>query len=158
FTVASGATLDLEGNSETIGSLAGAGTVTSINGAGALTTGADNTSTTFSGTIKDFTGEPAGTLALTKIGTGTLTLTGTNTYSGGTPVPGGLINFEAADNFGTGLITLDGGGLQWASGTSTDISSQLAAFDGATFDTNGNTVTLANALSGTAGLTLDDSA
>src|SRR5262249_38262110 len=68
---------------------------------------------------------------------------------------GGLINFNAAGNFGSGLITLNGGGLQWAGGTSTDISSQLAPFGskGATFDTNGNNVTLASTLSRTRALT-----
>jgi autotransporter-associated beta strand protein len=70
-------------------------------------------------------------------------------------IAGGLINFNAASNFGTGPILLNGGGLQWAAGTSTDISPRLAAFgaDGATFDTNGNTVTLASALSGIGGVT-----
>jgi autotransporter-associated beta strand protein len=93
--------------------------------------------------------------ALTKMGTGTLTLSAANTYSGGTTVIGGLINFNSASNFGSGTITLNGGGLQWASGTSTDISSRLAAFGagGATFDTNGNNVTLSSALLGTGGLT-----
>src|SRR5262249_36059050 len=68
---------------------------------------------------------------------------------------GGLINFNSASNFGAGLITLNGGGLQWATGTTTDISSKLTAFGagGATFDTNGNNVTLASALLGAGGLT-----
>jgi YVTN family beta-propeller protein/autotransporter-associated beta strand protein len=92
--------------------------------------------------------------ALTKQGLGTLTLTGANTYTGGTFVTGGLINFNAANNFGTGHIALDGGGLQWASGNTTDISSRLAAFgrNGATFDTNGNNVTFGSALTGAGGL------
>ena len=70
-------------------------------------------------------------------------------------IAGGLVNFNSASNFGTGPILLNGGGLQWAAGTSTDISSRLAAFGaaGATFDTNGNTVTLASALSGIGGVT-----
>lgn len=92
---------------------------------------------------------------LTKAGLGTLTLTGTNTYTGGTLVLGGLINFSAANNFGTGPITLDGGGLQWATGTSTDISARLAAIgaNGGTFDTNSNTVTFATGLTGTGSVT-----
>jgi fibronectin-binding autotransporter adhesin len=74
-TVASGATLNLNGFNQTIGSLAGAGSVTL--GSATLTTGNDNTSTTFSGTI-------SGTGGLSKVGGGVLTLSGANTYSGGT--------------------------------------------------------------------------
>src|SRR5262249_6727137 len=146
FTVASGATLDFNSFEQNIGSLAGAGAVTL--GAATLFTGSDNTSTTFSGTI-------SGSGRLTKIGPGTLTLSGTSSYSGPTMIAGGLINFNAASKFGTGPILLNGGGLQWAAGTSTDISSKLAPFGsgGATFDTNGNAVTLASPLSGTGGLT-----
>ena len=40
---------------------------------------------------------------------------------------GGLINFNAANNFGTGQLTLNGGGLQWATGNTLDISSRLTA-------------------------------
>ena len=96
----------------------------------------------------------AGTGALTKQGLGTLTLTANNTYSGGTVVTGGLINFNAANNFGSGLVTLNGGGLQWASGSTADISSKLAPLGagGGTFDTNGNNVTFASGLSGSGGL------
>jgi autotransporter-associated beta strand protein len=97
----------------------------------------------------------SGSGTLSKAGPGTLILTGNNSFSGGTTVTGGLINFRAANNFGSGPIVLNGGGLQWASGTTTDISSRLAAFGsgGATFDTNGNNVTLASVLSGAGGLT-----
>jgi autotransporter-associated beta strand protein len=70
-------------------------------------------------------------------------------------IAGGLVNFNSASNFGSGPILLNGGGLQWAAGTSTDISSRLFPFgaDGATFDTNGNNVTLASALAGIGGVT-----
>ena len=97
----------------------------------------------------------SGTGTLSKAGIGTLILTGNNSYAGGTTITGGFINFNSANSFGTGTITIDGGGLQWATGNSADISSQLAAFGagGATFDTNGNNVTLASALSGSGGLT-----
>ncbi len=93
--------------------------------------------------------------SLLKQGTGTLTLIGNNTYSGGTTVTGGLVNFATLGNFGTGNMTLNGGGVQWAAGTSTDISARLAALgvNGGTLDTNGNNVTLANGISGTGSLT-----
>jgi fibronectin-binding autotransporter adhesin len=120
-----------------------------------LTVGSRDESTTFSGIIQDggLSGGTGGSLV--KVGTGILTLTGANTYTGGTTITGGMINFAAADNFGTGTITLDGGGLQWATGTATDISSRLAALGagGGTFDTNGNDVTLASGLTGVGGLT-----
>ena len=142
------------GNGSAIGAgffLNGSGTLTFAPGAGQAQVVSD--------AIVDGAGSGvsggSGSWGLSKTGAGTLTLSGTNAYSGGTTVTGGLINFNSASNFGSGLITLNGGGLQWAAGTSTDISSKLAPFGsgGATFDTNGNNVTLASALSGAGGLT-----
>lgn len=114
-------------------------------------TPAAGTTQTISGVIAD--GGSPGFLKM--LGPGTLVLSGANTYSGGTLVTGGLINFNAANNFGTGAITLDGGGLQWATGTTTDISARLAALgsQGGSFDTNGNNVTFATGLTGSGGLT-----
>ena len=66
-------TLDLNGFSNQVGSLAGSGTVTNTGLAGTLLTAeGNNASTIFSGVSQDGTG----TLDLVKIGTGTLTLTG----------------------------------------------------------------------------------
>src|SRR5262249_47374862 len=76
-------------------------------------------------------------------------LSATSTYTGGTTVTGGQINFNALASFGTGNITLNGGGLQWASGTTSDVSPRLGALGaaGGTFDTNGNNVSLTAVLS-----------
>jgi outer membrane autotransporter protein len=95
-----------------------------------------------------------GTAAITKAGNGILTFTTTNNYSGGTKVTGGLINFASAGSFGSGLITLNGGGLQWAAGNTADISAKLVPLGagGGTFDTNSNNITLASALTGSGGL------
>ena len=62
--------------------------MTNAGAAGAtLTTGGNNTSTTFSGVIQD----GAGVTGLTKVGTGTFTLTGANTYTGGTTISAGTL-------------------------------------------------------------------
>ena len=144
-----GATFDISASSgnQTIKDLSGVAGSTIQLGANSLTVGTAN-STSFAGSID-------GSGGLVKAGTGTLTLTGINSYQGGTIINGGLVNFNSSNNFGSGNITLDGGGLQWATGTTTDISSKLAAFGagGVTFNTNGNNVTLSSALSGLGGLT-----
>lgn len=106
FTVASGATLDLNGFNQTIGSLAGAGAVTL--GAATLTAGGDNSSTTFSGTI-------SGSGGLTKAGSGTLRLTGTSTYTGGTIIDGGTVDVEGT-LASTSAVTVNAGGTLTGAG------------------------------------------
>jgi autotransporter-associated beta strand protein len=152
--------LDMSGlttGGTTVGSIEGDGAIHL--GANNLTVGGNGLSTTFSGVIQDggISGGTGG--SLTKVGAGTLTLSGINTYTGGTTVNGGFINFNSASSFGSGNITLNGGGLQWAAGNTTDISGKLDAIGagGATFDYNGNAVTLATSLTGAGGVTVTNS-
>ncbi|THF56505.1 autotransporter domain-containing protein [Pseudothauera rhizosphaerae] len=145
YTVNSGATLNLNGYGLTMSSLSGAGSVA----LGSATLTIDQAiNTSYAGAITGTTGR------LVKSGAGTLTLSGNSTYGGGTTITGGLINFTGLANFGSGTLSLNGGGLQW-NGHATDVSGRLAALGagGGIFDTNGNDVTLASDISGSGGLT-----
>ncbi|MDY3557767.1 autotransporter-associated beta strand repeat-containing protein [Gemmata sp. JC673] len=104
-TVASGANFVLDGADETIGSLTGGGTISL--GTSTLTTGGNNGSTTFSGTI-------TGSGNLVKTGTGTFTLSGTNSgYTGGTTVTAGALVVANDSALGSGALTLGGGTLSF---------------------------------------------
>ncbi|MEP7453366.1 autotransporter-associated beta strand repeat-containing protein [Phyllobacterium sp. SB3] len=98
----------------------------------------------------------SGTGAFSKEGAGTLVLTGTNTYTGGTTIRDGKLSVSADENLGAanGSLRLDGGVLQ-VTGTS------FAEFDASrdlTMSSNGggidvaaanNSFTVSQALSGT---------
>jgi fibronectin-binding autotransporter adhesin len=116
FTVEAGATLYLNGN-QSIGSLAGNGMVQGGLGhpivivAATLSTGGNNTNSTFTGSLSN--GGANATLALTKTGTGTMTLTGANTYTGTTTINAGTLqigNGGTTGTLGTGAI-VDNGAL-----------------------------------------------
>ena len=99
--------LDISGHVKsgvTIGSLSGAGSVSL--GANPLAMGSNNQSTTFSGVIQ-------GTGSVSKIGTGTLTLSGSSTYTGGTTVSAGTLvaTNKTGSATGTGGVTVSGGTL-----------------------------------------------
>ncbi|WP_424630542.1 autotransporter domain-containing protein [Bradyrhizobium sp. SYSU BS000235] len=102
FTVANGAMLSINNFDQTIGSLAGEGTV--VLGGATLTAGADNTSTTFSGEI-------AGGGGLTKTGTGTMTLSDTNTYVGATTIDGGTLRVNSSVMMTSGVTVNSTGTL-----------------------------------------------
>ena len=88
FTVVAGGALNLNGFNQSIGSLSGDGLVGNAGpGPAALTTGGNNSSTTFSGVIFD----APGTMRLTKAGTGTMILSGDNSYTGGTTISAGTL-------------------------------------------------------------------
>lgn len=88
--VSSVVVLDLNGFSQSLGGLTGAGTVTNSTGTAVLTVGGNNLSTSFTGSVRD----GAGSLSLVKTGTGTLTFGGANAYSGSTTVTGGGVQWN----------------------------------------------------------------
>lgn len=100
------ATLDLNGHSVQINGLTGSSnaTVDNSSGSGAyvLTVGNNDQTSTFGGVIKN----TSGTVALTKTGAGTLTLSGVNTYSGSTTVGGGTLALSGGGSFAGGVIDI----------------------------------------------------
>jgi autotransporter-associated beta strand protein/T5SS/PEP-CTERM-associated repeat protein len=112
------ATSGPSGNNQiTAGSIEGAGTY--FLGSNQLTVGSNNLSTAVSGSIQDG-GTAGGTGAsLAKVGTGTLTLSGNNTYTGATTINAGTLvaasstalpgQTAVAVNLGATLTIADGG-------------------------------------------------
>jgi autotransporter-associated beta strand protein len=109
-TVVSGATLDLNGFSVSIGTLSGAGTVNNSATGSANLAVASNVNSTFSGVIEN-TGAD---LFLLKNGSGAFTLTGANTYGGGTGVDGGTLqigNGGTTGTLGAGAVAVANSGV-----------------------------------------------
>jgi autotransporter-associated beta strand protein len=114
-----------------------------------------NTSTSFTGTLQD----GAGTLGLTKVGSGTLSLSGVNSYSGPTAVNGGILQIAGSGTLGSGAyagaITLGSGAtLQMSSTADQTLSGALSGAGSLLKDTGSSTLTLAGANSFTGAVTL----
>ena len=86
--------LSMGGFNQSIAGLSGAGIVDGANGAPTLTVGNNNQTSTFSGVLEN----TAGSLALTKIGMGMLTLSGTNAYTGQTTVSSGVLSIAGTNS------------------------------------------------------------
>ena len=115
-------TFDMAGFSQSLNGLSGSGTVeNTVGGSSILTVGNDNDITTFSGTIAN----SSGSVALTKVGSGTFTLTGGNSHSGGTTNSAGTLRLGSATALGTGAITLSGGKLTSVGSTPRTIANNL---------------------------------
>ena len=121
LTVSGTGTFDLNGNSQSVGSLwdggVATGIITSSTGTGVLTL--NNSSTvTFGGTITD-AGTPTNgvSLSLTLNGPGNVTLSGSNSYNGLTTLDAG--NLTVANNYALGNSTAANGGLTIANSAGT---------------------------------------
>jgi autotransporter-associated beta strand protein len=116
--------LDLNGFNPTINGLVGAAGSTLgqvLNSAtsttSTLSVGNNDVSTSFAGVITD-NGGTGGTVALTKIGTGTLTLTGANTYTGATTINAGTLAIGTGGSLAAGsAVAVNNGGTLAGTGT-----------------------------------------
>ena len=66
-----------------------------------------------------------GSLGLTLNGSGTVTATGSNAYSGGTVLAGGLARITAAGGFGSGAITITGSAARVAIGNGVSLTNDF---------------------------------
>ncbi len=133
-----------------IGSIEGSGNY--FLGSKTLSVGGNNLSTTVSGVIQDGGTEGGAGGSLTKVGTGTLTLIGVNTYSGSTKVEDGILAVNTDANLGTGQLTFDGGTLQVLAAEGGIASSKAITLNpgGGTFLADaGTNSTLSGVISGT---------
>jgi autotransporter-associated beta strand protein len=69
---------------------------------------------TFAATINDQS--PGNVTKVSKSGSGTWTLNGTNGYTGGTTISGGVLQSTVSDGFGGGAVSVTSGGQAFASG------------------------------------------
>jgi len=140
-TVVAGAELDIGAWDQTIGSLAGAGTVILGNVPNRLTIGTNNQSSTFSGTLQADGG-------IVKTGTGTLVLSGVSTNTGDSRVEAGTLRVDGSTALsaltvaggtlaGSGTVgqthVLSGGTINPGGGSNLTIASDLLLDSGATY-------------------------
>jgi autotransporter-associated beta strand protein len=157
--------LSLLGFNNTIGSLASASATSalSLSGGATLTVGGNNTSTTFAGEISG-----GGGGILTKVGTGTLTLSNTTVfvgaYNGGTNINGGAISISADAGLGADPASATANNLNFNGGTlDTTATFTLNANRGVTLNSaggtfapsSGTTLTYGGIVAGTGALTVN---
>jgi fibronectin-binding autotransporter adhesin len=147
----------------------GFGTFVDFNGGTLQTTGSLITARTISllalgGTIdtngfnSNLSGNIINSGSLTKIGAGTLTLSGNNTYSGGTNILGGVLSVSSDTNLGSGNIQIGNNAELLTTGASFSSGKAIAlGIGGGTLaSVTGATATYGGVISGTNPLSIGD--
>jgi fibronectin-binding autotransporter adhesin len=161
----SGGTLDLNGNSQKIFGLQhttpnnGVLTNLVVTSATAATLTLDSSTlggdpARLSTTPYLYGGNITGALSIVKEGPNTATFSGANTYTGDTTINGGTLALGSAGALGSsGTIAFGGGTLQHSASNTTDYSGRFstAASQQYSIDTNGQSVSLATALTSSGG-------
>ena len=130
------AQLNLNGFTETVNGLSSTGTLTkavvtsNLAGTGTLIVGDNNANASYGGIIQNGTTPATMLVAVNKIGTGTQTFSGTNTYTGDTNINAGTLLVTGATAGGNMIVNTGGtlGGNGDGATTSQDFFQFLAAF------------------------------
>ena len=153
LTVNSNATVDINGYALGVGALGGnGGTLLNNGGAATLTVGNGNGT----GSSSTLLADGSGVLAVSKVGSGTWTITTSNTYSGGTTLGAGTISVQVGSTgagasltqgpLGTGTVTLAGGTLQLVGAAGRSFGNNLFAATGTASIVDSTTSTGQNTL------------
>lgn len=151
FSGTNGGSFDLNGFNQTIGSLttgAGTGNGVIMNGAASTSTLTINGSATPAACSNALADSGTGKVALVRAGTGSTTLSATNTYSGGTTINSGTLMANTPTTgsaTGSGKIDVNSGGILGGTGRAGGGNDVITIFGGGT---------LAPGTSATTGLTL----
>jgi|GEM_PF-4196098 len=153
INIASGASLDMNNVTDTIGSLTGAGNV--VNGANLTLTGNNGSTASFTG---NYSGT-AGSRVLAKNGTGIQQLSGNNDFTA-VAFNDGRINFNSNTAVGTAVITVASTADEFVStAAGVVLPNDVILSSGAApkiYSTTGNALTLNGVISGAGGLLRDD--
>jgi autotransporter-associated beta strand protein len=132
LNITTGSILDLNGFNIAAGDLMGAGNITTSSTLDTIKDGSDNNNSTFSGVIDD----GSATTTLVKNGTGALTLSGANTYSGNTVLNNGTLNINNSSAIGSGSFVINGGTIDNTTGLLTLSTNNTQTWNGS-FSFNG---------------------
>ena len=97
-----------------------------------------------------------GSASLIMAGSGSVFISGSNTYTGGTNLNAGAVVVDSVTtNLGSGALTFGGGTLKYSNSAAPEtINSSISLAGNGNISTNGNTVTIASTISGGGNLTV----
>ncbi len=141
--------IDLNGFDQTVTTLSALGNATTNDFFNNLITNRSGTLATLtvnSSSSSTFNGTFSGNLALTKNGSGTLTLTSNNTYTGATDVAGGTLLLSGNGTLSNSAVSISGGTLDMGGKSLTNTLSSLTAgtLSNGTLTNNGSNFNLQN--------------